>query len=75
VPRAYDIFKAYEVMEGRKIQIKKWKNRKIQYKIKYKTSKMCLKNKYSTISLPVKWEVCQKSTFLSLCLAKGAVGE
>jgi hypothetical protein len=23
VPRAYDIFKAYEVMEGRKIQIKK----------------------------------------------------
>jgi hypothetical protein len=23
---------------------------------------------------PREWEVCEKSTFLSLCLAKGAVG-
>jgi hypothetical protein len=27
----------------------------------------------STTSLPVKWEVCRKSTFLSLCLAKATV--
>jgi hypothetical protein len=25
-------------------------------------------------NLPVKWEVCGKSTFLSLRLAKGAIG-
>jgi hypothetical protein len=31
-------------------------------------------NQNSTISLPVKWEVFDKSTFLSLCLAKGVVG-
>jgi hypothetical protein len=33
-----------------------------------------LKNQNSTISLPVKWEVREKSTFLCLCLAKGAAG-
>jgi hypothetical protein len=32
------------------------------------------KNQKSTIRLPVKWIVWEKSTFLSLCLAKGAVG-
>jgi hypothetical protein len=32
------------------------------------------KNQNSTISLPVNWEVCKKSTFLSLYPAKGAVG-
>jgi hypothetical protein len=28
----------------------------------------------STISLRVKWEVCEKNTFLSLCLAKVEIG-
>jgi hypothetical protein len=32
------------------------------------------KNQNSIISLPVKWEVRDNSTFLSLCLAKGTVG-
>jgi hypothetical protein len=32
------------------------------------------KNQNSTASLPVKWEVCEKSTLLRLCLAKGLVG-
>jgi hypothetical protein len=32
------------------------------------------KSQNSTIILPVKWEMCEKSTFLSLCLAKGTVG-
>jgi hypothetical protein len=33
-----------------------------------------LKNQNSTLSLPVKWEMCEKSTFLSLYLAKGTIG-
>jgi hypothetical protein len=32
------------------------------------------KNKNSTIGLLVKWEVCEKITFLSQSLAKRAVG-
>jgi hypothetical protein len=62
--------RAYEGMEGRKDTNKEMK--KMQYKIKYKASKIHFLN--PTISLPVKWEVCEKSTFLSLCVAKGAVG-
>jgi hypothetical protein len=71
VHRAYGVFRVYEGMEGRKNKQKE----KIQYKIKYKTSKIhFFKDQNSTISLPVKWEVCEKSTYLSLCLAKGTVG-
>jgi hypothetical protein len=36
--------------------------------------KIFFKNQNSIINLPVKWEVCEKSTFLSLRLAKGVVG-
>jgi hypothetical protein len=32
------------------------------------------KDQNSTISLPAKWEVCEKGTFLSLRLAKGVIG-
>jgi hypothetical protein len=74
VPWAYNIFRAYKGMEGRKINIKRKKKCKnvIQNKIQgFKhtfTSKIKL-----TVSLPVKWEVCENSTFPSLCLAKGVV--
>jgi hypothetical protein len=70
VPRAYHIFRAYEGTEGRKIKMAKYKN-VIQNKIQdFKNNFL---NQNSTLSLPVKWEVCDKSTFLSLYLAKGAV--
>jgi hypothetical protein len=38
------------------------------------TSTIFWKKKNSIISLPVKYEVCEKSAFHSLWLAKGVVG-
>jgi hypothetical protein len=40
VPRAYDMCRAYEGMEGRENKNIEIQNMKMQYKIKYKTSKV-----------------------------------
>jgi hypothetical protein len=73
VLRAYDIFRAYERKEGRKN-----KNKEIQILGKKKIQDFKIlfffKSQNSTISLPVKWKECEKSTFLSLCLDKETVG-
>jgi hypothetical protein len=67
VPRAYDIFKAYEGMEGRKNKNKEIKSGKMYHKLKYKTSKVFLKKKKgnSTMSLPVK---CVRRAHFSVCV-------
>jgi hypothetical protein len=65
--------RAYEGIEGRKN-----KNKEIvKYEniIQNSNSKIhSLKKIAYTINLPAKWGVCEKSTFLRLCLAKGTVG-
>jgi hypothetical protein len=66
--------RAYKEMEEETIKIMKLKIGKCNTTFKFKKKLYILKKQNSTISLPVKWEVCEKSTFLSLCLAKGAVG-
>jgi hypothetical protein len=74
VPRAYDTFRAYEGMEGRENKvIIKYENLGLiqNTKLKFKNT---FKKKNYTLSLPVKWGVHEKSTFLSLCLAKGTIG-
>jgi hypothetical protein len=72
VPRAYNIFRAYEGMKGRKNTNNEMKKENIiQNKIQ---DFKIFEKKNSTISLPVKYEVCEKSTFHSLCLANGVVG-
>jgi hypothetical protein len=57
---------SYEGVEEETIKINKLKIGK------YNTKFIFNLKKNSAISLPVKWEVCDKSTFLSLCQAKGA---
>jgi hypothetical protein len=68
VPMAYDIFRLTKEREGEKIKNNEMKKIKIlsQNKIQdFKNTFFISQN--STISLPVKWGVCGKSTFLSLC--------
>jgi hypothetical protein len=66
--------RAYEGMERRKNKNKKnCKIVKCNTNIRLKKN-FFFKNQNSTINLPVKWEMYEKSTFLSLLLAKGAVG-
>jgi hypothetical protein len=57
-------------MEGRNNKNENKRKTKIQDSKTFFFSK----KQNSTISLPVKWEVCERSTLLSLRLAKGAVG-
>jgi hypothetical protein len=57
--------------KGEQIKIQALKIGKIIRNTKFN---FFFKNQNSTISLRVKWEVCEKSTFLSLCLANGVVG-
>jgi hypothetical protein len=57
-------------MEEETIKIKKLKVGKCNKKNQIKQ----IINQNSTVRLHVKWEVCEKSTFLSLCQAKEAVG-
>jgi hypothetical protein len=40
----------------------------------FESTVLFFKKENSAIILPVKWEVCEKRTFLSLCLAEGAIG-
>jgi hypothetical protein len=72
VPRAYDIFRAYEGMGGRTNENRSIKIGKFNTKYKIQIQKYFFKIQNCTVSLPVKWEVCE-NTFLSLCLAKGVV--
>jgi hypothetical protein len=67
---AYDIFRFYEGTKGKKNTNKEMT--KQENVIQNKTQNFKIKK--NTISVPVKYEVCEKSAFHSLCLVKGAVG-
>jgi hypothetical protein len=60
VPRAYDIFRAYEGMEEETKKLRK------ENVIQNSNKKNIFFKPKSTICLPVKWKVCDKSTFLSV---------
>jgi hypothetical protein len=66
--------RAYEGIEGRKNTNKEI----IKYEISIQNTKLKFKKPFFlisyTISLPVKREVCENNKFLSLYLAKGAIG-
>jgi hypothetical protein len=58
-------------MEEETIKMNKLKIWKFNIKLKLKN--IYIKNKNSITFLSVKWEVCEKSKFPSLCQAKEAV--
>jgi hypothetical protein len=58
VPRAYDILRPTKEWNGEQIKIKKLKIGKFNTKL---NSKTIFKTQNSTISLPLKWEVCENS--------------
>jgi hypothetical protein len=62
------------ILGGGTNKIRALKQEKIIRNTKFKFKKYIFLNHNSTIILSMKWEVCEKSKFLSLYLAKEVVG-